>query len=108
MLLRDVIYEGISYYLPENCGVLTVLKKKTRRVGYFDYATFNKLGIRRFIKNNHSGGFKAQLHWIISPKTGAFPALISKLHQFKPTRYAKREIAKAIKNYNTTSLYYDD
>lgn len=61
LLAHQVIYEGKSFYLPENCGVLTVLKSKTSRRGYFDYASFNKLGIKRFIRNNHSGGFKGTI-----------------------------------------------
>jgi hypothetical protein len=61
LLYQSIIYEGKSYKLPHGIGTFSVLKGKTAKRGYFDYDSYNKHGIKRFIRNHHSAGMVAKV-----------------------------------------------
>jgi hypothetical protein len=61
LLGRDAVNTGDSYQLPNQTGLFGVYKKKTSARGYFDYHTYNTLGIKRYLKNAHSGGYRATI-----------------------------------------------
>lgn len=107
LLANAIIYEGVTFVLPKGVGTLGVYKKPTTKRGYFDYATFNKTGIKRWIQNHHSGNFRAKVIWNLSVPWCQLPVIVHNMFRFKPARLVNRTLAKAIKEQNTINLYYD-
>lgn len=61
-LLDSMMNEGAVYMLPQGLGHIGCFQRSTYGRGVFDYKLYNTEGIKRYIKNNHSGGRVVKFH----------------------------------------------
>lgn len=102
-----MIKQGSVFRMPKGVGYMGVFKAKTNR-GVLDYQLFNSTGIKRMIKNKHSGNYSAFMRWYVkSPYAQGIYSEALGLYTYKSPRYFNRYLAKQIKENNTINLYYD-
>jgi hypothetical protein len=97
-----MINDGVKFRLFGNMGVLSIAKNKMKyHKLYFDYAEFNKTGIKSYHLNEHSDGYYAFARW--NKKN----AVLTNKHYygFKLTRENTRLVAKVMKSKNGHQIY---
>ena len=103
LLTKSMIYEGKVYRLPEKIGAIGVFMTGEEKK-YYNYQHYKDTGEKIFIRNNHSDKKQYGIKFISADKfTSLTP--ITRLFKFKASRRFSRELAKAIKEKNTGSLY---
>lgn len=105
LLMSSMIDTGVSYKLPNKMGVMEIRKYK-RLEGYkkIDFNHLRKTGeIKRF-HNSHSDGWYAKFVW--NKKTRNSNVAYRSIYEFKPIRYYKRALARAIIDNNSILKYF--
>jgi len=107
LLTRSMIEEGKVYYLPPTLGTIGIYKtKKTKKM--IDFDLFKKTGVKANIRNHHTHGSMAKVHWrTIWPQFRVSNFGHPTIFRFKIARDSARYLAKQIKENNTISKYYD-
>lgn len=104
ILAQEMMRTGKIYSLPKSIGTIGIFKFKNKHK-ILDYKYYRQTGERRVIKNMHSEGFAAKIHWLqhslrrVEPTACAFKLV--------PARSYSRELAKYIKEENSIAKYYD-
>lgn len=106
LVMKSIIDTGNWYNIPNRLGHLQVKKFKIKGnkkwINWNETQKYNKI---IFFEHKHSDGWVAKFNWdVTSPK-----AYFGNKSQFrwKPVRYYKSELSKAIKQKNTINKYYE-
>jgi hypothetical protein len=103
LLTRSMIYEGKVYKLPEKIGAIGVFMVGEEKK-FYNFQHYKETGQKIYIRNNHSDKKQFGIKYISGDKFSSFLP-ISRMFKFKANRRFSRELAKAIKEKNTGSLY---
>lgn len=104
----SVLNTGTVYKLPFGTGYFGVLKRLRLDSKVFDFQHYKETNEKRYLTNNHSEKFIAQIKWVtLKGYSGGVPKEFRNVFTFAPVRSNKRQLAQLIKT-NSIYKYYDD
>ncbi len=106
LLKHSMIHEGKIYKFPSGVGIVGIFNVNAKKQ-MFDYQLYKSTGVKRNLRNLHSEEKCFGIKWITTPQVGQ-PYKFEHTHSFKASRRFQRDLAKAIKNDNTSHLYQDN
>jgi hypothetical protein len=99
---RTIIHEGLTVTLPYRLSTLSIRKKKMEFSKlHFDFAEFNRTGIKSVHLNPHSDEFYATAYWSKSKS----PIKHKLAYRFDLCRENKRSLATIMKTENGHQIY---
>lgn len=107
LLRHSLIYDGKTYLLPKHLGWLGVRSRIPTKYGIMNFQIYKETGLKLPRTNNHADGRIARLvREVLSfnPVKGLNPHVL-RAFKFEACRGLNRELAQAIMNENTISLY---
>lgn len=95
-IIEEVLFKGKKFKMPNNLGVLQIIKKKVSSSNILtmpiDWKTTLEVGKKVCFFNDHTGGFKYLFRWNKTNSTIKFKYY----YAFSATRTLKRKLARLI------------